>query len=307
MPTAVSARFNRSFPPLPWTIVCVLASSAVVAPLAVVLGSVFYDSSGAWSHVCEHTLAGYAANTAVLVALVGLGSLAVGCTTAWLVTAYRFPGRGMLSWMLLLPIAVPGYIGAYMLTDLLQFSGPVQTTLRGWFGWQAGDYWFPPIRSLGGAAFVLVFSLYPYVYIAARIAFASQSRTISDAARTLGLGPLARFTRLSFPIARPAVIAGVLLVVMETLADYGTVDYFAIDTLATGVYRVWYGLDSQVAALQLSVLLVSVSALVILIERWLHRDRVRRTDPSRFSPLRPISLTPPRSAAVFAICTIPVL
>jgi len=307
MPSSVSGRFRRSFPPLPWTIACVLASSAVVAPLAVVLGSIFDGSGGAWPHVREHTLGEYAANTAALVAVVGLGTLAVGCTTAWVVTAYRFPGRGVLSWMLLLPIAVPGYIGAYMLTDLLQFSGPVQTTIRGWFGWQAGDYWFPPIRSLGGAAFVLVFSLYPYVYIAARIAFGSQSRSISEAARTLGVGPLARFARLSFPIARPAVIAGVMLVVMETLADYGTVDYFAIDTLATGVYRVWYGVGSQTAALQLSALLVSASAFVILIERRIHRSRSKRTDTARFSAPRPVALTGRRSAGALAICVLPVL
>lgn len=196
---------------------------------------------------------------------VSLGAGSIGVVSAWLVTACRFPGRRLLQWALLLPLAFPAYIIAYTYTGLLDAAGPVQEWLRVTFDWSFGEYWFPEVRSLGGAVVMFSLVLYPYVYLLARAAFLEQSAHAVDAARILGSGPWRAFFRVSLPAARPGIIAGLSLALMETLADFGTVQYFGVDTFTTGIYRTWFGLNDSAAAAQLSsLLLVFVFALLLL-------------------------------------------
>jgi iron(III) transport system permease protein len=183
---------------------------------------------------------------------VAVGTLIGGVGTAWLTSMCRFPGRGLFEWALLLPMAMPAYIIAYTYTGMLDFAGPVQTLLRDLTGWGYGDYWFPRVRSLPGAALMLSLVLYPYVYLLTRAAFLSQSLCVLDVSRTLGNGPWRTFFTVALPLARPAIVAGLSLALMETLADYGTVQYFGVSTFTTGIFRTWFGLGSTAAAAQLA-------------------------------------------------------
>ena len=294
-----------STPRTAWTIASMAAALVVLVPVAVILSSVFRDSDGVWQHLEATRLGDYALNTLVLSLGVCCTAGVVGVVSAWVVTMYRFPGRLVLSWALLLPLAVPPYLAAYAMTDLLQFSGPVQGWMRNTFGLTGGDYWFPDLRTLGGATFILSFSLFPYVYFAARIAFLEQSRSMLEASRTLGCGPLRTFLLVGVPLARPAIAGGVALVLMETVADFGAVDYCAVDTFATGVYRTWYGLDSPVAAGQLSALVVSILFLFVGLEWLLRRsgDRHRATDRANGSD--GVRIGRPGRALAILCCLVP--
>ncbi|WP_421725039.1 ABC transporter permease [Bauldia sp.] len=252
-----------------WLTRIALAIAAVLAiPLLTVLVSVFWESGGAWPHLVETVLPRYVTNTIVLVILVGIGTLVVGTATAWLVTMYAFPGRRVLEWALVLPLTVPSYVIAYAYTDFLQHSGPVQTLLRDVTGWGPRDYWFPNVRSLGGAALMFVLVFYPYVYMLARAAFLRQSSTLFGSARTLGHGPLRAFFSVAMPLARPALAGGVALALMETLADFGAVAHFGVQTFTTGIYRTWFALGDRIAALHLATCLVGIVFVVIALERW---------------------------------------
>jgi iron(III) transport system permease protein len=225
----------------------------------------------------------------------------VGC--AWLTSLCRFPGRRIFEWALILPIAMPAYVMAYVYTDFLQFAGPVQSALRALTGWRAGDYFLPDIRSLGGAAFVVVSVLYPYVYLLARTAFLEQSGSTLETARMLGLGPWRTFFRVALPLARPAIAAGVALAMMETLADYGTVAYFGVDTFSTGVFRAWFSLGDPVAAAQLGALLLVGIGAVLGLERALRGQSAFHSGPRREPS--PHLLSGPPAVAAFAACALP--
>lgn len=290
-----------------WLLASVSVALFVLVPVGVVLSSVFRDAQGAWEHLAQTRLSEYIVNTLALATSVGLCAAVIGVSSAWLISTHRFPGRDFLSWALLLPIAVPGYIAAYAMTDLLQFSGPVQSWLRGTFGLSRGDYWFPDIRTLSGAILILSFALYPYVYFAARMALSTVPRSTIEASRTLGHGPWATLLRVTLPLCRPAIIAGVALVVMETIADFGTVEHCAVDTLTTGVYRTWFGLDSQVAASQLAsvaLLVVGVAIAIEFVSR--RRARVHATTARCVSP-SPTRLSRPAGAIAAALCALPIL
>ncbi|MEM8756684.1 MAG: iron ABC transporter permease [Planctomycetota bacterium] len=209
--------------------------------------------------------------------------------------------------MQLLPLAVPGYIAAYAMTDLLQFSGPVQGWLREMLGWSRGDYWFPEIRSLGGAIVVLGFSLYPYVFFAARSAFLSQPASVLEAGRTLGRGPLGTFWSIALPMARPAVAGAALLVVMETAADFGTADYCAVDTFSTGVYRTWFGLDSVVGASQLSSVLLAAVVSLLILETLGRRGRRYHETSARSRQAHCTTLGGPAGLLAACMCALPVV
>lgn len=263
----------------------VLLGLGLLGPLAVIVGSLFLESDGVWRHLASTVLPGYVRNSILLASGACLGALVIGTTVAWLVTLCEVPGRRVLEWALLLPLAVPTYIIAYTYTDFLEFAGPVQTLLRSWTGWGYGDYWFPPIRSLGGAVVTFSLVLYPYVYLMARAAFLEQSVCVLEASRTLGQSPRATFFRVAIPLARPALAAGVLLVAMESLADYGAVDYFAVDTFTTGIYRTRFSLGSAVGAAQLSALLLGLVAFLILLERSLRGGRRFHHSTNRYREL----------------------
>ena len=224
-------------------------------------------TSTTWSHLASTVLPEYVANSLTLCAGVGLGVAVVGVTTAWLTAMHDFPGRRFFEWALVLPLAVPAYVMAYVYTDFLQFVGPVQTNLRELFGWEYGDYRFPDIRTLPGAILMFVFVLYPYVYLLARTAFLERAGGVLEAARTLGTGPWRAFFTVSLPLARPAIAAGVALALMETLADYGTVAYFAVNTFTTGIYRAWFSLGDRVASAQLAAILLGFVLLLVALER----------------------------------------
>ena len=232
-----------------------------------VVSSIFTGAGETWAHLAATALPRYVLNTALLLLAVAWGVVSMGVLSAWLVTAYRFPGRDVLQWALMMPLAMPAYVMAYAYTDWLQFTGPVQTALRGVTGWQARDYWFPEIRSLAGAAAMLSFALYPYVYLIARTAFHDMPRSAIEAARLAGHGPWRTFFRVVVPLARPAIAAGASLALMETLADFGTVSYFAVEVFTTGIFKAWLSMGDAVAAAQLSTCLLAFVALVLALER----------------------------------------
>src|SRR5688572_10045405 len=246
----------------------ILIAALLALPVVSVVMSVFSGAGETWQHLAATALPRYVLNTALLLAMVACGVISIGVVSAWLVTAYRFPGRDLLEWALLLPLAMPAYVMAYAYTDWLQFTGPVQSALRAATGWQARDYWFPEVRSLPGAAVMLSFALYPYVYLVARTAFQDLSRSAIEAGRLAGYGALGAFARVAVPLARPAVAAGTALALMETLADFGTVSYFSVQTFTTGIYRAWFSMGDTIAAAQLSAALLAVVALILVLERW---------------------------------------
>ena len=251
-----------------WTISTLLVAVLVSLPVLVIAAYIFVPSGGVWSHLAATVLPRYVSNTLMLILGVGVGVLVIGVGSAWLVTMCRFPGRRVFEWALLLPFAVPAYVLAYTYTGLFDFAGPFQSWMRAAFDWQRGDYWFPEIRSLGGAIAMLSLVLYPYVYLLSRAAFLEQSVCVLEVSRTLGRGPWKSFATVALPLARPGIVAGLSFALIETLNDFGTVDYFAVDTFTTGIYRTWFGLGQPAAAAQLaSVLLVLVFSL-ILLERW---------------------------------------
>jgi len=282
-------------------------SLALAAPVLVIVASVFLPTEALWSHLWSTVLARYFLNTGIILAGVGVGVLTVGVTTAWLITMYRFPGRGILEWALLLPLAMPTYLMAYTYTDFLDFAGPVQTWIRTTLDLGVGDYWFPEIRSVGGAVFIFIFVLYPYVYLLSRATFIEQSVCVLEASRMLGRSPWLSFRTVALPLGRPAIVGGTTLALMEALADYGAVDYFAVDTFTTGIYRTWFGLQSPVGAAQLSALLLGMVCLLILIERISRGQRTFAHSTSRYRSLPKWELRGWRAAAVATVCLLPIL
>ncbi|WIM06544.1 MAG: iron ABC transporter permease [Candidatus Nitricoxidivorans perseverans] len=279
--------FRRS----PLSFLALLAALLVALPVLSVGANLFADGTGGtWAHLADTVLADYALNSAWLILGVGLGVAAVGTGAAWLVAMHDFPGRRAFEWALLLPMAMPAYVMAYTYTDLLQFVGPVQTALREMFGWTKADYWFPDIRSLPGAVALFICALYPYVYLLARTAFMERGAGMQEAARSLGLSPFQAFRRVSLPLARPAIAAGTALALMETLADYGTVAYFAVPTFTTGIYRAWFSLGDRIAAAQLAACLLGFVLLLLVVERA-SRGRARYHDAGtrRRDPRRPLT------------------
>jgi len=283
-----------------------LIAALTAAPIFSVWTNIFSGGTSAtWQHLFTTVLPEYITNTLWLCFGVGSGVIVVGVATAWLVTMHDFPGRRLFQWALVLPLAVPAYVMAYAYTDLLQFVGPIQMWLRESLGWHKGDYWFPDVRSLGGAVTMFIFVLYPYVYLLARTAFLERASGMLEVGRSLGLGPWASFFRISLPLARPAVATGTALALMETLADYGTVAYFAVQTFTTGIYRAWFSLGDRIAAAQLSAALLGFVVLVLLAERT-SRGRARfnnTTGRNRPQPGRKLSGA--KAVAAMLTCALP--
>jgi iron(III) transport system permease protein len=253
--------------PTPLGFVAVLLACLLALPILVVASSVFTPTDGTWSHLASTVLPGYIRNSLLLMCGVAVGVIVGGVTTAWLTVMCRFPGRRFFEWALLLPMAVPAYVMAYAYTDFLQFAGPVQTWLREMTGWGPREYWFPEVRSVSGAVLMLSFVLYPYVYLLARSAFLEQSDSMLEVARVCGYGAWGTFVRVALPLARPGIVAGTALALMETLADFGTVAYFGVQTFTTGIFHAWFSLGDRVAAAQLSAALLVFVFLVLYIER----------------------------------------
>lgn len=279
---------------------------AVVGPLlALALVAVQPGSEGALGHLMTTVLPRYALTSALLVLCVCVGVLVVGVGAGWLVAAYRFPCHRVLEVAMILPLSMPAFVLAYAYTDFLDTSGPLQIWLRQISGWSVGQYWFPQVRSLPAAAVLLSLALYPYVYMLARNAFAERSQSLADAARALGESPARVWWRMTWPIARPAVAAGLTLVAMETLADFGTVSFFAVDTFTSGIYRAWQGLGDRVGAARLALVLLAAVLLLVWAER---HQRGRMAFHSRaVRPAAPVVLRGPKAWTAIALCAVPVL
>ena len=307
---SISDRPGRSASggPAPLALAALVIGILTAAPIASVWLNLFAGGTGdTWAHLASTVLTEYVANTLVLCLGVGGGVILVGVSTAWLVTMHAFPGRRFFEWALVLPLAVPAYVMAYAYTDLLQFVGPVQSWLRESFGWRKGDYWFPDVRSAGGAVAMFSLVLYPYVYLLARTAFLERAGGMLEVGRSLGLSAWASFFRISLPLARPAVAAGTALALMETLADYGTVAYFAVPTFTTGIYRAWFSLGDRIAAAQLSAALLGFVVLVLAAERA-SRGRARfHNTTGRNRPQPGQTLSGAAALAAMLACALPLL
>ena len=289
-----------------WTAGAMLLALVVASPIVSVAVMALGSDEGVWAHLVSTVMPGYLLNSLLLGLGVAVGVLIVGIGPAWLVSVCRFPGRGVFEWALLLPLAVPPYVIAFVYTDLLEYAGPVQTGLRELFGWQSSrDYWFPDIRTIGGAATMMTLVFYPYVYLLTRAAFVSQSVCLLEASRVLGRGAWGSFFTVALPMARPAIVAGLSLALMETLADFGTVQYFAVDTFTTGIYRVWLDVNESAAAQMAATLTLLVLAL-IWIERRSRRFQRYHQTTTRYRALPGYELAGWRKWAAVAACAAPI-
>ncbi|WP_417588180.1 ABC transporter permease [Pararhodobacter oceanensis] len=291
-----------------WSVGALLIGALIALPIVSVLAQVFVPSGGAWSHLAATVLPLYLRNSLMLVLLTVSLALAIGVGAGWLIAGFDFKGRGSLQWALMLPMTMPGYVIAYVYFDRMSYAGPFQTTLREVFDWSRGDYWFPQVASLPGAAVLLALVLYPYIYLLTRAAFATQSLHLIEAARALGQTPRGAFFRIALPMARPAMVAGAAFVAMETLADYGTVQHLGVQTLTTGIFRTWFARGEPVAAAQLAAMLIGFVALALFLERFLRGSRRYVGDPAgRSASAARHPLRGWRALLVVTLCVVPIL
>ena len=291
-----------------WNAVTLLIALLVSIPVITVLINIFIPAGEVWAHLASTVLPEYVKNSIWLMLGVGTGVFILGVGTAWLVTMCRFPGRKVFNWALILPMAVPAYLMAYTYTDFLSFTGPVQTLMRELMGWGPGDYRFPDIRSVQGAILMMSFVFYPYVYLLSRSAFLEQSASLLEASRSLGCTPFQSFYKIALPLARPSIAGGMALALMETLNDFGTVDYFGVQTFTTGIYRTWFGLGEPVAAAQLSAFLLLFILFLILLERW-SRSKInyKQEGSGRFKHLATFKLRGWKKWGATLACAIPLV
>ncbi|MEO0421968.1 MAG: iron ABC transporter permease [Pseudomonadota bacterium] len=287
-----------------WSIPPLFAALAIAVPLLIVLSVLAVPAGEAWRHLRETLLLEYLGRSLQLMLLTGSFALAFAVPCAWFTGACRFPGSSTLGWLLVLPLAAPAYVVAYAYTDLLDVSGPIQTALRQALQLSPQAFVLPPVRSLPGAALLLALVLYPYIYVLARNSFAARSGLHFEAARVLGVGTVQAFWRVALPAARPAIAGGLALVLMETLADFGVVEYFSVPTLSTGIYRTWIGLGEKTAALKLAALMLLFVLVLVGLEAAGRRGRADRSDHSRAAPLE---LHGWQRWVAFTWCAVPVV
>ncbi|GAA0838369.1 iron ABC transporter permease [Marinobacter szutsaonensis] len=289
-----------------WIIAAALITAIVALPVLSVIFLAFFPEENIWPHLIDTTLPRYLWTTIQLMVGVGAITLAIGLSSAWAVTMCEFPGRKFFEWAMLLPFAVPAYVIAYVYTSLLDYAGPVQRTMREWFGWQnASDYWFPEIRSLEGATLMIGLVLYPYVYLLARAAFLEQSPSLFAVSRSLGHSALSTFFRVVLPIARPAVAVGLSLVLMETLNDFGTVDFFAVQTLTAGLFDTWMNLGNLGGAAQIATTMLVFVVILVTLERYSRRRQQQYAARDNRDPIRRFTMSFPRQLVCVAVCAIP--
>ena len=291
----------------PWRIGTVVIALLAILPVFAILWLAFFPTENIWPHLVETSLPRYLQNTIVLMLGVGTSVFATGVSTAYLVSNYEFPFRRMFEWLLLLPLAFPAYVVAYLYTDLLEFAGPVQQGLRTLFGWQlASDYWFPNVRSMGGAVMLMGLVLYPYVYLLARSSFIEQSPNLSAVSRLSGRSPFKTFMFVSLPIARPAIAIGVALALMETLNDFGTVDFFSVHTLTAGIYDVWLNMGNLGGAAQIASVMLTFVVLLLSLEYVGRRRQRFYQSAGRFSNKQRKQLVGRSKWLAIFVCAAPV-
>jgi len=291
-----------------WRVGLLATALLVAIPIIAIFAVALNPEENVWTHLSETVLPRYIRNTIVLLLGVGIGVTLLGLTTAWLVSTCEFPLRGTFEWCLLLPLAVPAYVIAYVYTDLLEFSGPVQSSLRLIFDWQTRrDYWFPDIRSMSGAVLMMSLVLYPYVYMLCRAAFLELSPNLLDSGRILGMRPLRLFTRVIMPVIRPALALGIALALMEALNDFGTVDFFAVQTLSAGLYDTWLNMGNLGGAAQIALVMLSFVAILLIVERVSRRRQRYFQSTDRVRGISRVTLSGRRRWLATAFCLLPVI
>jgi len=274
-------------------------------PIFTISSFIIHPSNDVWQHLLDTVLSEYLINSALLMLGVGAGTLIIGVGCAWLTSLCDFPGKKLFAWAMLLPLAFPGYIIAYTYTGMFDFAGPVQTWIRDFTGWGVRDYYFPEIRSIGGAVTMFSLVLYPYVYLLSRAAFLEQSVCVLEVSRTLGCSVWSSFHRVALPLARPAIVAGLSLALMETLADYGTVSYFGLGVFTTGIFRTWFGLGDGAAAAKLAAILLIFVFTLIVIERWSRKRAQYHHATYRYRNLPQYRLSGWQAFFAFCACFVP--
>ena len=289
-----------------WRILPFAVLIIFTAPILIVLSSLLGSYSENWFHLYEFVLLDYVSSSLFLIGGVSLLVLLIGTITAWTVTTYNFVGKRIFEWALILPLSIPPYILAYTFTGLFDPFGDLNNLFRALFNLEDTTIVFPNVRNIYGGIIVFAFTLYPYVYLVSRSAFINQSKSMKEAARMLGLNQVQVFYQLALPLIRPAAIGGMMLVVMETLSDFGAVDHFAIQTFTTGIFRTWYGLYDLQTAMQLASLLLLTIGVFYIIERNSRGKEIYTSANSTFSPSQEEDLTGLKSLIAFLICFIPI-
>ena len=288
-----------------WSVSAALVCCLILGPVAALIVTAFGDSGGLWGHLVSTVLPRYVTNTILLMAGVGVLATLFGVSAAWVVTRYEFTGRKLFEWMLLLPAAIPAYIIAYTYTDFLEYAGPVQSALRDLFGWQRpSDYWFPEIRSLGGAMLVMASVLYPYIYMVTRVAFRLTPASLFEIAI---VHHRSQFWSVGLPLARPAITAGLALVLMEVVSDFGTVEYFAVETITLGIFNVWLGMNNIVAAAQISLFGFLFILSLLGLELYARSRQRYASGTRKQASLRPLAPGGQGQLACIAVCMLPLL
>ncbi|MDO6559982.1 ABC transporter permease [Paraglaciecola chathamensis] len=290
----------------PWLWAVTVFSLLLAVPVLLIFTSVFIPQKELWQHLFATVLNDYVYHSLLIAFSVGGLTLLLGTSLAWLVARYEFAGRGTLQWLILLPMAMPAYILAYTYTGMLDVAGPLQTHLRATFNWTYHDYWFPDVRSVGGAILMLSLVLYPYVYMLARTAFSEQSASFYEASRSMGVSGFGYFRKVAFPLARPAILTGTALTMMEAFADYGTVQYFGISTFTTGIFRTWNGLGNAIGAAQLAAVLTSFVLVLLLIEKHSRRRLRYFHQGQKQNSAKRLTLTPVSAVWAVIACLLPV-
>ena len=291
-----------------WAFISGFIALLVSIPILSVLSSFFISSGEIWSHLASTVLSSYVINSLILIVGVSTGVILIGVSLAWVITMCSFPGQKYFEWAAVLPFSIPAYLLAYIYTDFLGIAGTFQSFLRGNFGLEIGDYFFPEIRSVWGAVLIMTLAFYPYVYMLARSAFLNQSTSLFEASRIMGYSSTQSFYKVALPLARPGIAAGLALALMETLNDFGTVQYFGVQTFTTGIYRTWFGLGERPAAAQLAGFLLLFIIVLLIVERWSRskiKDQVNVT--ARFKRIQKFELNGAKKYAAIVLCSIPVI
>ena len=290
----------------PWIILPTFLFALFVVPVIWIIFSLFGNYSDNWVHIYNYTLSGYIYNTVLIIIGTSIGTLIIGVGSSWLVTTYNFTGKKFLEWALLLPFAVPPYILAYTFTGLFDSYGTANNLVRDLFSLPNEFIFFPKLRNVYGASIVFSFTLYPYVYLVSRMAFINQSRSMLEVGRTLGYNKFQIFYKLSIPAIRPAIIAGLMLVLMETISDFGAVEHFAVNTFTTGIFSAWFGLYDFHTAKQLAALLLIVVISFLILEKYSRRKSRYSSGSNVFSPIAAEKLNGFQNIFASLFCFMPV-
>jgi iron(III) transport system permease protein len=291
-----------------WSIGTVAIAAAVTIPICAIIYIAATRGDDIWAHLASTVLPLYISTTLQLMIGVSVGTLVIGVSTAWLVSSCAFPGKRIFEWALLLPLAIPAYVIAYVYTDIWEYAGPIQTLLRNIFDWTTKmEYWFPEIRSIGGAISMMTLALYPYVYLLSRATFMEQSVCVLEASQVLGRGPWGSFFSVALPLSRPAIVVGVSLVMMETLNDFGTVDFFAVNTITLGIYDVWLKMNNVAGAAQLALMLLFFVLFLVLAERFARRKQRFHHTTSKYRALPEYKLEGWARRCAITACALPIL